>query len=147
MTGKVGARDPALVNDAPAGHRPSGFDPARIVADAKNGTTRSCSIYDKPVPARVILAERLGISTDEAKDILLALVEGGYGIAPRNPTNGMLAGYIEATYPARGHEAIITAIGKARKRWQIMLAHGTEMAMSLKYAPAIAMEAKEKDRD
>ena len=29
MTGKVGARDPALVNDAPAGHRPSGFDPAR----------------------------------------------------------------------------------------------------------------------
>ena len=30
MTGKVGARDPALVNDAPAGHRPSGFDPARL---------------------------------------------------------------------------------------------------------------------
>ena len=38
MTGKVGARDPALVNDAPAGHRPSGFDPARGSGDFSIGS-------------------------------------------------------------------------------------------------------------
>ena len=29
MTKDIGRGNPALVNDAPAGHRPSGFDPAR----------------------------------------------------------------------------------------------------------------------
>lgn len=91
------------------------------------------TIYDKPKPARIILAKALNITVDEAKLALIALVEGGYGIAPRNPTNGMLAGYIEATIPPKHHEAVITAIGKARVRWQAMLQHGTEMAMSLKY--------------
>ena len=93
------------------------------------------SVYDKPLPARIVLARALGISTDEAGNALLALIEGGYGIAPRWPTNGMLAAYIEATCPATRHEAVITAIAKARVRWQVMLEQGTAMAMSLKYVP------------
>lgn len=97
---------------------------------------RRLSVYEKPLPARLLLARALGISVDEAGLALSALIEGGYGIAPRNPTNGMLAAYIEATAPARNHEAIITAISKARIRWQAMLEQGTAMAMSLKYVPA-----------
>lgn len=97
---------------------------------------KSLTVYDKPLPARVVLARALSISTDEAGLALAALIEGGYGIAPRLPTNGMLAAYIEATAPPRHHEAVITAIGKARVRWQAMLEQGTAMAMSLKYLPA-----------
>ena len=94
---------------------------------------RQTAIYDKPLPARLILARALGISTDEAGLALSALIEGGYGIAPRLPTNGMLCAYIEATYPATRHEAVITAISKARIRWQAMLEQGTAMAMSTKH--------------
>jgi hypothetical protein len=107
---------------------PSGFDPSR--------RDRRTTVYEKPLPARVILATECGLTDDEAKAVLLALVRGGYGIAPRNPTNGMLAGYIEATEPPKHHEAVITAIGKARLRWQAMLAHGTEMALSRKFMDA-----------
>lgn len=91
------------------------------------------SVYDKPRPARVLLAEALGISHEDAGRAMQALIEGGYGIAPRLPTNGMLAAYIEATTPATGHEPVITAISKARVRWQAMLDQGTAMAMSRKF--------------
>jgi hypothetical protein len=93
---------------------------------------RSAPVYEKPRPARLILARALGISTDEAGDALAALIQGGYGIGPRNPTNGMLVAYMEALTPPTNHESVITAIGKARVRWQAMLAQGTEMAMSRK---------------
>lgn len=93
------------------------------------------SVYEKPLPARLVIAQALNISTDEAAKVLSALIKGGYGVAPRNPTNGMLAAYMEATTPPRGHEPVITAIGKARARWQAMLEQGTAMAMSLKYLP------------
>jgi hypothetical protein len=80
----------------------------------------------------------MGISTDEAGDALAALIQGGYGVAPRNPTNGMLIAYMEALTPPANHESVVTAIGKARVRWQAMLAQGTEMAMSRKRLAASA---------
>jgi len=80
-------------------------------------------------------------STTLTSAALRALVKGGYGIGPRNPTNGMLVGYMEALTPPRGYEQVITAIGKARVRWQAMLAHGTEMALSRKFMGAAAGEA------
>jgi hypothetical protein len=97
------------------------------------GRRLSATVYEKPQPARLILARALGISDDEAGLALVALVEGGYGVAPRNPTNGMLAAYLEALTPPTGHEAVITAIGKARARWQAMLEQGTGMALSRKF--------------
>jgi hypothetical protein len=99
------------------------------------------TVFEKPKPARSILAAECGLSDDEAMAVLRALVRGGYGIAPRNPTNGMLAGYLEATEPPKHHEATITAIGKARVRWQAMLAHGTEMALSWKFMDRQAIAA------
>jgi hypothetical protein len=92
----------------------------------------SMTVYEKPEPARLILARALGVSTDEAALAIAALIEGGYGVAPRNPTNGMLAAYLEAMTPPTGHEAVITAISKARLRWTAMLEQGTAMAMSRK---------------
>jgi hypothetical protein len=103
---------------------------------------RSAPVYEKPLAARLILARAMGISTDEAGDALTALIQGGYGIAPRNPTNGMLIAYMEALTPPSSHESVVTAIGKARVRWQAMLAQGTEMAMSRKRLPAQGTEAR-----
>lgn len=94
---------------------------------------RACTVYEKPRPARQVLAEALGISTDQAGEAMLALIKAGYGIAPMNPTNGMLRDGMEATTPPSGHEQVITAIGKLRIRWQAMLRQGTEMALSRKY--------------
>lgn len=91
------------------------------------------SVYDKPPPAVGVLAKAMGVSRSKAIEGLRALIEAGYGIGPREPTNGMLAAYIETTTPPRHHQAVITAVGKARARWQAMLAHGTEMAFSRKY--------------
>jgi hypothetical protein len=102
-------------------------------------------IYDKPLPAREVLANALNISTDEAGEIMTALIEGGYGIAPRWPTNGMLAAYLEATDPPKHHESVITALGKARKRWQAMLAQGTAMAMSYKHVSPPVLELLPED--
>jgi hypothetical protein len=82
-----------------------------------------------------VLSEELGITVEEAGNIITALIKNGYGVAPVNPTNGMLAGYLEALTPPVGHEQVMTAIGKARVRWQAMLHHGCKMAMSLKRIP------------
>jgi hypothetical protein len=99
------------------------------------GRRASLSVYAKPRPARLVLAHALGISVEEAGRAISALIEGGYGVAPRNPTNGMLAAYIEATEPPKHHEGVITAIGKARVRWQAMMEQGMAMAMSRKCIP------------
>ena len=101
-----------------------------------NGSTgRSFPVYEKVQPACTILAKALDITIDEARQAMVALVEGGYGIAPRNPTNGMLIAYLEALTPPSGHEQVVTAIGKARVRWQAMLEQGTAMALSFRYVP------------
>ena len=107
------------------------------------GRWRAQSIYEKPPPARLAIARALGVSTDEAGLVISALIEAGYGVAPRQPTNGMLVAYMEATTPPKGHESVVTAIGKARVRWQAMLEQGTAMAMSVKRLPASAIEARE----
>ncbi len=106
-----------------------------------NAVRRSMTVYEKPQPARLVLARALGISDDEAGLAIAALIEGGYGVAPRNPTNGMLAAYLEALTPPTGHEQVITAISKARLRWQAMLSQGTAMAMSRKFIAAQGIEA------
>jgi len=102
---------------------------------------RSFPVYEKPPPARVVLAKSLGITVDEAAEAMVALAEAGYGIAPRNPTNGMLVAYLEALTPPSGHEQVVTAIGKARVRWQAMLEQGTAMSLSRRSIDASAIEA------
>lgn len=127
--GRVGSAETGSTRsapEAPAGLRPSGDDPARV-------RRASLSVYEKPVPAVMVLAGAAGVTVDQARAVLVALVEAGYGIAPRQPTNGMLAAYIEATTPPKHHEAVITAIGKARVRWTAMLAQGTAMALSFRH--------------
>jgi len=109
----------------------------RAAAVAKKPYVRkSLSVYPKPIPARSVLMAT-GLTYDQAENALRALAEAGYGVAPREPTNGMLAAYIEATAPPKHHEAVITAIGKARARWSAMLEQGHAMAMSRKFMPAI----------
>ena len=110
------------------------------------GTGRAFPVYEKTPPARVILAKAMDITVEEAGAVMVALVEGGYGIAPRNPTNGMLVAYMEALTPPSGHEAVVTAIGKARVRWQAMLEQGTAMALSFKRVPA-SCDTHPKDGD
>jgi hypothetical protein len=100
-------------------------------------TGRRYPLFESPPPARVILARALGITVDEAAQAIVALVEGGYGIAPRNPTNGMLVAYLEALTPPTGHEQVVTALGKARVRWQAMLAQGTAMSLSKKLLASV----------
>lgn len=102
---------------------------------------RSTSVYEKGLPARSIMVE-FGLTDEEAVGLMRALIQGGYGVVPRNPTNGMLASYLEALTPPKGHEAVITAIGKARARWQAMFQHGVEMALSRKFMAASAIEAR-----
>src|SRR5690349_204670 len=88
-------------------------------------------IFERPTPAIVVLAESLRISHHAAREALQALVEAGYVVAPRLPTNAMLNAYLEAygTEPTRVQSCII-GIGKARKRWAAMADKGTQMALS-----------------
>ena len=98
-------------------------------------------VYEQVRSAVDIVAETSGLDAEKSQDILRALVKGGYYIAPREPTNAMLLGYIESygELPINPR-TIITAIGKARKRWKAMGELGTGMALSLKFSE----EAKQK---
>ena len=111
----------------------------------RKSTGRAYPVYEKPQPAVVILANALGTTVEDARAAMIALSEGGYGIAPRNPTNGMICAYLEALTPPTGHEAVVTAIGKARVRWQAMLEQGTAMALSLKRTALPAKDEAEQE--
>lgn len=90
-------------------------------------------IYDAPEPAIAVMARAAGVTHEEARNLLIALVRAGYFVAPRQPINAMLDAYLNSygTPPSTTHSAI-TGIGKARKRWAAMGTAGTKMALSTK---------------
>lgn len=82
-------------------------------------------------PAPLVLAEALGLTFDQAIAGLRALSKEGYAIAPRIPTNSMLAAYCYAYgSPPQRVEGVMVQLGKARKRWRAMAAAGTRVALS-----------------
>ncbi len=96
--------------------------------------SRSNSIYERPDKAALdIVANAISCDIKTARNVMSALVKGGYFIAPRNPTNHMLEAYIRSYGPLPTNPAtMLTAVGKARKRWQAMGSAGTAMALSTK---------------
>lgn len=57
---------------------------------------RRPNLLPQPESAVVLLAQALGLSLEDARLGLTALVRGGYVIAPREPSNAMLVAYAEA---------------------------------------------------
>lgn len=95
-------------------------------------------MFERPEPAISILSEELGIDAETALRGLKALVAGGYVIAPRNPTNAMLAAYFDSYgTPPTTHRSCIIGMGKARVRWQGMAKKGTQMALSRRALPPV----------
>lgn len=90
-------------------------------------------VFDELKPAVEILSNHLGITKKEAQEALITLVKEGYFLGPREPTNSMLAAYIRSYGEIpRNPETVITAVGKAKRRWKAMAAEGTAMALSLR---------------
>jgi hypothetical protein len=90
-------------------------------------------VLDEPESAPKVLAEALGITPRQAREGLRALVKAGYVIGPREPTNAMLLAYITSYGQVPVNPATtITAVGKARRRWQAMAEQATAVALSLK---------------
>jgi hypothetical protein len=95
------------------------------------------TVYPMPEAAINIVCRACDVGSATALDALRALISAGYVVAPREPTDGMLAAYIEALgQPTRNHETCIRNIGKARKRWQAMACAGTCVALSRKMIQA-----------
>jgi hypothetical protein len=93
-------------------------------------------VYDPPFPAAMLLAQAANISPQKAVSILRDIVKAGWVIAPRHPTNAMLAAYMEALTPPVSHRTAIVNVGKAKKRWAAMGIAGTKVALSFKMIQA-----------
>jgi hypothetical protein len=80
-------------------------------------------------------------SKGNARDALRALLSAGFVIAPRVPTNNMVAAYIDAygTKPKTSH-SMIRAIMKAKLRWSAMATEGCKIAASRKRMGQIEAE-------
>jgi hypothetical protein len=95
---------------------------------------RSADVYARTRPAIAVMADALGCDFEHAGDALRALVEAGYFIAPRIPSDPMLYGYFMAYgQQAWSPRTVIQNIGKARLRWQAMGQSGTALALSRKF--------------
>lgn len=91
-------------------------------------------VYARTTPAVQVLAGILNCDYKRAADVLRGLVDGGYYVAPRIPTDPMLYAYFNAYgQQAWSPRTIIQNIGKARLRWQAMGTSGTAMAFSRKF--------------
>jgi hypothetical protein len=94
-------------------------------------------VFEKPAPAICVLADAIGVSHKAARAGLTALVKAGYVVAPRLPTDAMLAAYLESYgTPCSTPRSAIIGIGKARLRWAAMADRGTRMALSVKGVPS-----------
>lgn len=89
-------------------------------------------VFDEPESAVAVVARETGETAERAREILRALVKAGYVIGPREPTNAMLHAYITSYGEIPSNPAsTITAIGKARRRWQAMADKATAMTLSM----------------
>ena len=108
-------------------------------------------LLDEVEPAIHILAKSLGITQSKAREALRDLVKAGYVVGPREPTNAMLLAYITSYGQLPVNPATtITAIGKARRRWQAMADRATAMALSMRRVrdvPDLVTPAVETDRE
>ena len=96
---------------------------------------RTADVYERTPSAIDVVVDHLGCDAEAALELLRAILEGGYYIAPRIPTDPMLSAY----FWAYGHQGwnprtIIQNIGKARIRWQAMGLAGSAMALSRKFS-------------
>lgn len=92
---------------------------------------RAPPIMDDPPNAVELMCRAAPLTDDQARDVLRALVKGGWIIAPLEPANPMFEAYIEALgQPATTHRAVLHNIGKARKRWKAMAMAGMKIAFS-----------------
>jgi hypothetical protein len=91
------------------------------------------AVLDEPEAAASVLARNLGITPARAREALRSLVAAGYVIGPREPTNAMLLAYITSygEVPVNP-SSVITAVGKARRRWRAMADKATAMALSVR---------------
>lgn len=96
-------------------------------------------VFEGPRRAVDVISEKVNCTIPQAQEILRALIDEGYFIAPRNPTNAMLEAYITSYGPMpKNPKTVITAIGKAKKRWHAMGSKGTSLAMSHKKIECIS---------
>jgi hypothetical protein len=103
------------------------------------------SIYPGARSAIDVLAEEIGCDRQRAREVLQGLVNAGFVIAPREPSNPMLDAYMRAlgTRPSRHRSVIMNNIGKARKRWQAMALAGTRVALTFNHYPDQSAQAGE----
>lgn len=94
-------------------------------------------VLDKVPTAVEILVDQVGMTKEEARAVLGAVVRGGYVIAPREPTNVMFLAYMDSYgQRARTPQTVITNMGKARCRWKAMGEAGTKTALSY-HSPSV----------
>lgn len=129
----------ASLRDRAGGLRPeppAASQPEALIPSA-DATPRTADVYTRTMPAAKVMADAVGCDIDRAMEIIRSMVEGGYFIAPRVPTDPMLYAYFSAYgSQAWSPRTIIQNIGKARLRWQAMGQAGTDMAFSRKFLTA-----------
>lgn len=88
------------------------------------------TLFGQATPAITVLVDRLGCDVTTASGALRALIEAGYAIVPREPTESMLVAYLTTYVPPVTPSATIRGIIKARKRWKRMCEAVCAVAMS-----------------
>lgn len=83
-----------------------------------------------PIAACRALSDALGITTAAARGGIQALLRAGWVVAPREPTNQMLAASVNATAVSRHPLKLVNAVAKARLRWKAMALEGSKAAMA-----------------
>lgn len=108
---------------------------------------RSADVYRRTTPAIAVLSGLIGCDHGRALEILRGLVEAGYFIAPRIPSDPMLYAYFVAYgQQAWSPRTVVQNIGKARLRWQAMGQAGTALALSRRFIrPPQGIEASGED--
>jgi hypothetical protein len=87
-------------------------------------------LLKEPGAAAEVLSQALGITTTAARGGIQALLRAGWVVAPREPTNSMLAASVNATAVSANPLKVVNAIAKARLRWKAMANEGSKAAMS-----------------
>ena len=91
------------------------------------------NIFDESPSAIKVIADKLGITQEAAREALVALVKAGWYIGPREPTNDMLVAYLGAIGQiATNPTTVANSMAKARRRWKAMGESATRAALSKK---------------
>jgi len=102
--------------------------------ELRPGDSFHVPLLRQPVAACVALSSVLGISPAAARGGIQGLLRAGWIVAPREPTNLMLAASVTATKASTNPLRLVNAVAKARLRWKAMALEGSKAAMSDKEA-------------